>query len=129
MRWYYAVGQSGGIVYKESGNSVPKSEGAKPCMDLPDEFPDDIDYDWYIDEAYAILQDLGVQFVDPYYAGRTGTEFARLPSQKSLHLVDMSKGVALCGKAPPGPRVRWLEYSKVPNGHRLCSKCRREDSL
>lgn len=129
VRWYYAKGQTGGIVYKKSGNIVPKSDGAMPCMDLPDEFPDDIDYGWYIDEAYAILKDLGVKFVDPHYAGRSGIKHGRLPDQKSIHLVDMSSGTALCGKAPPGPRVRWIEFGRMPDNHRLCPRCRREDSL
>lgn len=129
VRWYYATDVTGGITYKASGNLVPKSEGARPCMDLPDEFPDDVDYSWYIDEAYAILKDLAVDFVDPHYAGRSGIKHGRLPEQKSIHLVDMSTGTALCGKAPPGPRVRWIEFGKMPDGHRLCPRCRREDSL
>jgi len=29
-------------------------------MTLPDEFPDDIDYAWYVSKAEAILRDLGV---------------------------------------------------------------------
>ena len=28
-------------------------------MDLPDEFPDDVDYGWYIEEAKSMLRDLG----------------------------------------------------------------------
>lgn len=59
VRWYYAKGEIGTINYIASGNKVPKSDGAKPCMDLPDEFPDDIDYDWYINEANDMLYDLG----------------------------------------------------------------------
>lgn len=129
VRWYYAEGERGGLTYKKNGNTVPKSEGARPLMDLPDELPDDIDYSWYADEAYAILKDLGVKFVDPHYAGRSGIVLGRLPDKKSLHLVDMSNGTALCGKAPPGPRVRWVEYKSMPEGHRLCPRCRREDSL
>lgn len=129
VRWYYAEGEQSGITYKSNGNMVPKSVGAKPLMTLPDEFPDDIDYEWYAREAYAILDDLGVEFVDPYYAGRSGVKHARLPEQKNIHLVDMSNGVALCGKAPPGPRVRWIEFNRLPDGHRLCPKCRREDTL
>ena len=129
VRWYYAEGETDGITYETSGNMVPKSIGAKPCMDLPDEFPEDIDYEWYIREAYAIMKDMGVKFVDPHYAGRSGIKHGRLPDQKSVHLVDMSNGTALCGKAPPGPRVRWIEFNNMPDGHRLCSKCRREDTL
>lgn len=59
VRWYYAKGEDGQIVYAKSGNKVPRSEGSKPLMQLPDKFPDDVDYDWYIDEAYSILVDIG----------------------------------------------------------------------
>jgi hypothetical protein len=61
IRWYYAKGETGTINYVKSGNKVPKSEGAKPCMDLPLTFPDDIDYDWYNREAEEMLFDLGVK--------------------------------------------------------------------
>ncbi len=60
IRWYYAKGEPGVIVYKTNGNTVPRSEGAKPCMDLPDTLPDDIDYDWYIREAKEIMMAIGV---------------------------------------------------------------------
>jgi hypothetical protein len=59
VRWYYSINNNSTIDYILSGNKVPKSEGAKPCMDLPDSFPDDIDFDWYIDESISMLYDLG----------------------------------------------------------------------
>jgi len=59
IRWYYAKGQAGCIEYAANGNKVPKSDGAKPLMELPDKFPDDVNYDWYIDEANSILEDIG----------------------------------------------------------------------
>jgi len=34
-----------------------------PIMDLPDEFPRDIDYLWYIDETARILVDLGLSTI------------------------------------------------------------------
>lgn len=58
VRWYYANGVEGVIVVAASGNNVPKSEGAKPIPDLPTEFPSDINYDWYINECYSILEDI-----------------------------------------------------------------------
>jgi len=61
IRWYYALSCEGPIKYVKSGNNVPKSEGAKPCMTLPTNIPDDLDYDWYINEADSILYDLGVK--------------------------------------------------------------------
>lgn len=60
IRWYYAVGIEGTINYKSNGNTVPRTEGAKPCMVLPDEFPDDINYQWYINEAKDMLLDVGL---------------------------------------------------------------------
>lgn len=60
IRWYYATGVEGPITHQVNGYKVPKSEGAKPLMDLPDQFPTDINYDWYFGEAQSLLTDLGV---------------------------------------------------------------------
>lgn len=38
---------------------IPKTDGAAPCMTLPDDLPDDIDYDRYIRETRSILIELG----------------------------------------------------------------------
>jgi hypothetical protein len=59
VRWYYAVGEEGEIVYAQSGNRVSRSEGAKPLMDLPAEFPQDVNYEWYINEVESMLKALG----------------------------------------------------------------------
>ena len=60
IRWYYGTRSPGPIVYSTNGNLVGGSYGAMPCMTLPDQFPDDIDYAWYVSKAEAILRDLGV---------------------------------------------------------------------
>ena len=60
VRWYYAQNETGEIVYSKSGNKVARSDGAKPCMTLPNEFPHDIDLNWYIKEARGMLADLGL---------------------------------------------------------------------
>lgn len=70
IRWYYAEGEIGTINYVKTGNSVPKSEGAKPLMDLPDEFPNDINYAYYINEATSMLFDIGY-----YRKQKTGSLF------------------------------------------------------
>lgn len=44
---------------KGNRNKVPGSDGAVPCMELPDSLPDDIDYDHYIDYARRVLRDIG----------------------------------------------------------------------
>jgi hypothetical protein len=59
IRWYYATGVDGEIVYAKSGNKVPRSEGAKPLMQLPVELPSDIDYSWYEKEANKYLVEIG----------------------------------------------------------------------
>ncbi len=59
VRWYYARGcEMASINYTGNGNRVARSEGAKPCMELPDILPPDINYDWYVTEAKSLLEDL-----------------------------------------------------------------------
>ncbi len=60
VRWYYAVGTTGEIVYAKNGNKVPDSDGACPVPDLPEVLPHDIDRARYVAIAYSILQDIGV---------------------------------------------------------------------
>ena len=57
VRWYYPKGETGHISYVGSGNKVGKTDGARPLMDLPPEFPDDVNYEWYINEAVDMLYD------------------------------------------------------------------------
>jgi hypothetical protein len=59
VRWYYPKGEAGHISYVISGNKVGKTDGARPLMDLPEQFPEDINYDWYIAEAKEMLYDCG----------------------------------------------------------------------
>lgn len=59
VRWYYAKNTYDVIQYVMNGHKVPDSEGAKPCMDLPDDFPSDINYQKYIDKCKDILYDIG----------------------------------------------------------------------
>lgn len=60
VRWYYAAGETRHIEYASNGNKVAKSDGARPLMSLPLMIPRDLDYDWYINEALSILQEVGV---------------------------------------------------------------------
>jgi hypothetical protein len=59
VRWYYSTESEGTINYVQDGRRVGRTRGAKPCMDLPEEFPHDIDYAWYIAEADEMLMDIG----------------------------------------------------------------------
>lgn len=60
VRWYYPKSEPGCINYVSSGNKVGKTDGARPLMDLPAEFPNDIDYNRYIGEARELLFDCGL---------------------------------------------------------------------
>lgn len=58
IRWYYSKDVVGTINYVQSNNKIPDSDGGKPVMDLPNTFPTDIDYDWYINKSNEILEDI-----------------------------------------------------------------------
>lgn len=60
IRWYYATDLDGAITYKINGNKVPSTDGAQALMDLPDELPADLDFDFYINKAAEMLADMGV---------------------------------------------------------------------
>lgn len=59
VRWYYGKGATGEIVYAKNGNKVGRSDAAVPCMELPKNIPQDLDYDWYIEKSENILRDVG----------------------------------------------------------------------
>ena len=61
VRWYYATGVDEAILYVTNDYLVPKTYGARPCMDLPEAFPEDLDHEWYIQTARAMMADLGVE--------------------------------------------------------------------
>lgn len=61
VRFYYST-DGDVITYKKNGNKVPKSDRAKPLMDLCESLPNDLNYQWYIDEAKSMLKDLGVNY-------------------------------------------------------------------
>jgi hypothetical protein len=65
VRWYMATGNNPAILYvkanAKTGNhaSVARTEGCRPLMQMDGSMPSDIDYDWYINEARSILDDIG----------------------------------------------------------------------
>lgn len=126
LRWYYSKEVSGGFKYKKNGNSVPQTIGAKTMMELLPYVPHDINYDYYVREAYAILQDVGVKSDDPRLRGRSGRMIARLPDEKTYHVVDVSRDVALCGKGRDSIRDSWIEAEVQPEGRAMCGKCKKE---
>lgn len=60
VRWYYAKDEKGCINSILSGNKVALTDGAKPCMILPTSFPDDLDFERYIQMASEELYKIGV---------------------------------------------------------------------
>jgi hypothetical protein len=58
VRWYYGTG--GGYIADPKGGRVATSGGAVPVMNLPDEFPTDIDYKKYEREAMEMVADIGL---------------------------------------------------------------------
>lgn len=59
VRWYYATdGEE--IRYVKNGNKVATSDGANPMMDLKPGLPDNLDYQWYIDNTHKKLKRLGL---------------------------------------------------------------------
>lgn len=133
VRYYYSDSSTGPLRYIESGNRVPNSEGAEPLLTLPDELPDDIDYARYEREAYAILDEAGLDVIDPYVVGRKGFYLGRQESQKTIHQIKASTATALCGAERKSRRDLWVEYSELPQARagmkpafRFCAKCRKE---
>ena len=63
-RWYMCNSSQHPINYVGSGNKVPKTDGAKVCMTLPEELPEDLDRDWYVKETLSLLADMGVTVPD-----------------------------------------------------------------
>lgn len=58
VRWYYGTNSQACLVTK-AGNLVPRTQGCRPLMELPDAMPDDVDLEWYITEAESLLSDIG----------------------------------------------------------------------
>lgn len=59
VRWYKSTECPGPIIYAKSGNDVPVSNGCRPLQTIPDQFPEDVDLEWYIEQCYKILKDIG----------------------------------------------------------------------
>jgi hypothetical protein len=69
VRWYYSNKSYDSIHYVTNNNRVAETENCMPCMDLPTQIPDDLDYQRYINETKNILYDIG------YYKRSEQTRF------------------------------------------------------
>jgi hypothetical protein len=59
VRWYQTKDQLPPITYASNGNKVAKSAGARECMKLPVDIPEDLNYDWYENEILKVIKDIG----------------------------------------------------------------------
>lgn len=59
VRWYMSKNSNGCIV-TPAGGLVARTSGCKPMMELTDDVPDDLDYEWYVREAESLLIDIGI---------------------------------------------------------------------
>ncbi len=126
IRWYIGEGVRTAI-YSEDHKRVAGTTGAVPCLDFPDELPDDIDYEWYIREAYARLNDIGLKVRDPKQEGRSGYVLASLPKQRTCHIVDLKSRRSLCDRMGEKTiREAWIEYKTAPQNMRVCKACQEE---
>lgn len=123
IRWYIGENEHG-YIEKSNGDRVAGSTGAVPCMDLPDEMPDDVDMEWYVREAYARLDDIGMKVRRD--DGRYGVAYAHLPKQKTLHVVDLVTRISACERHEKTVREAWVEHAFIPDGMRVCKKCMEE---
>lgn len=60
-RWYMPIEKHGEVIEAQKGHLVQNGTGVKPCMMLPETFPDDVDKEWYIQHTYDMLKD--IQFI------------------------------------------------------------------
>ena len=66
IRYYHASDSLESFFYSDSasrttaGHLVPCTLGTVPCMTLPEELPDYVDYEYYIQSAYDALTELGI---------------------------------------------------------------------
>lgn len=67
-RWYMTTEKLPPITYVSSGNTVPNTQGARIAMDMPAMPPADLNVQWYVDETWRILEDIGVIEGDGYEA-------------------------------------------------------------
>ena len=59
-RWYWGIWSTDTIVYASSGNRVPSADRSCPMMTIDDNALQNVDIDRYVDHAYELLADGGI---------------------------------------------------------------------
>lgn len=65
VRYYKSTEIKSEIVIAKSGNKLPLSDNCREAQTLPKELPTDIDYEWYIDTAYKMINGFGYEIENP----------------------------------------------------------------
>lgn len=130
VRWYYSTSTDTTIV-NTKGNNVPLTKGAMPVMDLPEETPTDIDYDWYVREAYSMLDKLGVTGVEREHRAfglqqNAKPKWGRKEGQQTWHLIDMGTKDAMCEARLQDRHDDWVYSDDLPLEGRVCGKCKKK---
>lgn len=62
VRFYYSteVLPDEHIEYAKNSNRVPQSSGARPCLNMPSDFPEDVDRERYVGMAQMVFKQIGV---------------------------------------------------------------------
>ena len=62
IRWIYASDVTAPLTYRRNANKVPATDGACALMQLPDEWPSNINYRWYVEKSKSMLLEMGVSY-------------------------------------------------------------------
>jgi hypothetical protein len=62
VRFYHSTSTNTAIHYAKNGSLVNTSDKSRPMMKLTKDIPIDLDYNWYVNEAYIILKDIGIKY-------------------------------------------------------------------
>ena len=95
-------------------------------MNLPDEFPTDVDYDWYVREAHSMLNVLGVKNVNKErrafsLSDKKEYRWGRKEDRVTYHSIDMTTKEAVCEARLKDRHDEWV-YD-ADEGSKYCGKC------
>lgn len=131
VRWYYST-QTTTAILNSNGNNVALTKNAMPAMDLPDEMPSDIDYEWYIREAYEMFDRLGVSDIDRDEKAfgldkNAPPKWGHKDGQVTYHLINMATKDAFCEARLADRHEDWVYSSEkgIPTDGKVCGKCKK----
>jgi hypothetical protein len=113
VRWYYSVNPQ--ILRTGRNSKLPQSDGGRVLQTLlSNTVPQDLDYDWYVKEAQAVVRECGGTV-----KSKPINDWKVMDEQKTAHYI--AGQTCACGKVPKGLRVKWNDSS---NATRVCKQCK-----